>query len=97
LEDTEAEPEVPNPKKKKIVKRTVKRPKKTKEGSHGQSHYTSSGKATKQVETLSTLASTCSIFVVDITTQGQESDPFTALKEKGNVRVRVSHHFNYNI
>lgn len=85
LEDAEAEPEVPKPKKKKIVKRMVKRPKKTEEGSHGQSHYTSSGKATKQGETLSTLASTCATVVADITTQGQESDPFAALKEIGNV------------
>jgi hypothetical protein len=59
LEDAEAKPKVPKPKKRKIVKRMIKRLKKTEEGSHGQSYYTSSRKSTKQGETLSTLASAC--------------------------------------
>lgn len=37
------------------------------------------------IDTLSTLASTCATVLADITTQGQESDPFSALKELENV------------
>jgi len=76
MEHAEVETDVPKPKKKKIVRRIVKRPKNREDESHEKLHSTSE-MVTEEEKTLPALSSACATVVADT---GQEIDTFSAFE-----------------